>query len=85
MPGRAETLAPVVKQLVQFRPCRLRRDAVFQPRDDMQGVGAAVPSRIRVDPERQPDFGAVVHDVGAGRHDSDDFVGPALDFHRLSD
>ena len=80
----ADTPAPVIEERVQLRLGRLRRDAVFQPRNDVEDVGAALASRIRVDPKRQPDLGAVVHDVGAGQHDAENLVGSALDFHGLS-
>ena len=60
-------------------------DAVLQPSDEIQEVVAAVLTIGRVQPERQPDLGAVVHDVGARRHDADDFAAPAVDFDRLPD
>ncbi len=34
-------------------------------------------------PERHPDFGAVVHHVRARRHHADDFAGHVVDQHRL--
>ena len=35
------------------------------------------------EPEGQPDFGAVVHDIGARRHDANDFMESTIDFHGL--
>jgi len=41
--------------------------------------------RIRVEPERQPNLGVVIHDVGPGWHNGNDFRGGRpLDFHLLS-
>ena len=59
-------------------------DAVFQSRNDVEDVGPALPGRIRVEPEGQPNLGVVIHDVGPGWHNANDFVGAALDFHLLS-
>jgi hypothetical protein len=81
---RADTLAPVFDECVQLRFCRLEGDAVFQSRYDIQDVDPALPSRTRVEPEGQPNLGAVIHDVGPGWHNANDFVEAALDFHLLS-
>ena len=63
----------------QLRLRRLRRDAVLQAPDEIEVVVAAILTIRRIQPERQPDLGAVVHHVGAGRHDADDLAAPAID------
>src|SRR5262245_42426503 len=77
----ADTLAPVFEECAQLRLCHLSGDAVFQSRNDVENVSPALPGRIRVEPERQPNLGVVIHNVGPGCHNANDFVGAALDFH----
>ena len=50
----------------------------------MEDVEAAVMTNSRREPERQPDFRVVVHDIDAGWHDAKDFVRPTVDIHGLS-
>src|SRR6266704_1728821 len=84
MVRRSDTIAPVFEECAQLRLCRLKGDAVFQSRNDVYDVDPALPSRTRVEPEGQPNLGVVIHDVGPGRHNANDFVAAALDFHLLS-
>src|SRR6267142_7193425 len=62
----------------------LSGDAIFQSRNDVEDMGLALPGHIRMKPEGQPDLGVVIHDVGPGWHNANDFVGAALDFQLLS-
>src|SRR5262245_37110565 len=79
-----DTLPPVFEEYIQLRLCRLGRDAVLQSRNDVENVGPAMPDRIRVEPEGQPNLGVVIHNVGSGWRNANNFVGPALDFQLLS-
>ena len=79
------TLAPVLDQAVQFCLCRLRRDAVGQAANQIEEVVAAALAIVFSQPEGQPDLGAVIHDVRAGRHDADDFALPVIHIHRMPD
>ena len=81
---RADTIAPVFEKCAQLRPCHLSGDAIFQSRNDVEDMGLALPGHIRMKPEGQPNLGVVIHDVGPGWHNANDFVGAALDFHLLS-
>ena len=82
---RAGPLAPVPNQRVELGVRGLRRDAVAQPADEIQEVAAAVLPIRRIQPERHPDLGAVVHHIRARRHHADDFAGHVVDEHRLPD
>src|SRR5438105_1418098 len=81
---RADTIAPVFEECTQLRLCHLSGDAIFQSRNDVEDMGLALPGHIRMKPEGQPNLGVVIHDVGPGWHNANDFVGAALDFHLLS-
>ena len=80
-----DALAPVPDERVQLRLRRLRRHPVLQTADEIEKVASAVLTIGRVQPEGHPDLGAVVHDVGAGRHHADDFAAQAIDLDHLSD
>src|SRR5262245_47341871 len=84
MARRADTLAPVLEECVEFRARRLTCDAVFQSPNDMEDVEAAVLANSRREPKRQPDCGVVVHDIDAGWHDPKDVVRPTVVVHGLS-
>src|SRR4030095_16060024 len=62
--------APGLDERVELHLCRLLRDAVLQTADQIEIVIASVQSVGRIEPERQPYLGAVVHHVGAGWHDA---------------
>src|SRR3989454_6963363 len=81
---RADTIAPVFEECTQLRLYHLSDDAIFQSRNDVEDMGLALPGHIRMKPEGQPNLGVVIHDVGPGWHNANDFVGAALDFHLLS-
>src|ERR1051325_11014214 len=80
---RADTIAPVFEKCAQLRLCRFSGHAVLQSRNDVEDVGLALPGHIRVEPEGQPNLRVVIHDIGPGWHNANDFVRAALDFHLL--
>src|SRR5437763_1356436 len=79
----AGTFAPVLQEYLELRLCGLEGDTLFQSRNDGEDVDPALPGHNRVKPERQPDLGMVIHDVGSGRHNADDLVAATLDFNHL--
>lgn len=83
MVSRAGTIAPVFEECAQLRLCRLEGDAAFQSRNDVEDMGPTLPGQIRVQPEGQPNLGVVIHDIGPGGHNANDFVKTAFNFHRL--
>ena len=80
----ANALAPVPNERVELGLRRLGRDSVFQSANHIEEVAATVLTIGRIEAERHPDFGAVVHDIGARRHDADDFTAQAIDLDGLS-
>ena len=81
----AGTLSPVLNQRGELGLRGLRRDAVLQSPDEIQKVVAAILAIGGIETDRHPDLGAVVHHVGARRHDADHFASQPVDLHHLSD
>ena len=80
----ARALAPVLNERVELCLRRLHRDAVLQPPDEIEEVTAAILAIERAEPEGHPDVGAVVHHIGAGRHDANHLAAQAIDLDGLA-
>src|SRR4030095_5419799 len=78
-------LAPASDERLELRLGRLLRGTVSQSPDKKKSVAAAVLAIGGVQPEGQPDLGALVFEGRARRHDADDFAPRAIDIHSLSD
>jgi hypothetical protein len=63
----------------------LHADAVLQTADQIEIVIAAVQSVGRVECERQPHLGTVVHNVGRRRHDAEHFAAASVELDGLTD
>src|SRR5262245_6273472 len=76
--------APGLDARVELDSRGLHGDAVFETADQIEIVIAAIQPVGRIESERQPHLGAVVHHIGAWWQDADHFAWPSVDLHRLS-
>jgi len=79
-----DPLAPIPDECGQLGLRRRLGDAVLQPPDQVEDVIAAILAIGRIQAERQPDLGVVVHHIHARRHDAEHFEPAAVDLDRLS-
>src|SRR5262249_3553961 len=77
------TLSPVFDKCVQLSLGRLHGDAILQSSDEVKEVASTILTIRPVQPERQPDLSAVIHQIGPRRHNANYFPSRTVHFHRL--
>jgi hypothetical protein len=78
-------LSPVRDERVQLGLRRLLRHVVLQAANEIEIVAASVLTIAGIQPERQPDLGSRVHQIGSRRENADHLAQPAVDLDGLPD
>ena len=77
--------APRHRQGVQLCLRRGGSRGLFETADEKEVMVVARVALVVCEPERQPDFGVIVHEVDGARHHTDDLEPAPVDFDTLAD